>query len=58
MQKNNMKVSTKSRLDSFKRTAKKLKRDEGISHTEALEKLARMLKFKDFYEARKVLSAD
>lgn len=55
MQKNNMKASTKSRLDEFKRAAKKLKRDKGISHTEALEELARLMKFKDFHEARKAL---
>ena len=53
-----MKVSTKSKLDEFKRAAKNLKRDKGISHTEALERLARLMKFKDFHEARKVLSAD
>lgn len=48
----------KSKLDEFKIVAKKMKREKGITHQQALEELARMLKFKNYHEARIVLERE
>lgn len=49
-------MANKTPLDAFKREAKKLKKATGISHTDALEQVARLRGYAHYHEAFKVLS--
>ena len=45
-------MTTKTKLDDLKYTAKKLKRLKNISHNAALEETARAYGFSDYHEAQ------
>lgn len=42
-------------LDGLKRTAKRVKRDEDVTHTQALDIVARRMGYENYTHARKTL---
>ncbi len=51
-----MKTITNSQLEDFRRAAKRLKKDLGITHSEALEKLSKEAGFQDYHHLQQSVS--
>lgn len=51
-----MKTITNSQLEDLRRAAKRLKKDFGITHSEALEKLSKEAGFQDYHHLQKSVS--